>query len=313
MKRLVFVSPSTLLRTSCLLLVVSLLAGCGLKSESAYYYYSPSWVRDGKIILIGATETKEKDTFGAQIGSSYTEYVITINSTGTDESPLLFDATGAPPYNMSCSPTGEYGDYVAYMDGRRNNLFSKIIIRNISLEAFTGLDMLELNFANKIKSFDWSSDGTKIVYCTTTEVRMRDWNDFTGTPDTLVTAESDLQFVSWKYGGRIAFIYSSAEALRLGLIYPDGSGRLDLAAAASVDYPQVSATNTNEVFGIKGTSYGKVDVSVDTPAFTPILASFGGSLPRLSPDSTKVTYSKIGQSTGIYVLTVATEVEEQIK
>ncbi|MBU1026224.1 MAG: hypothetical protein KKA31_00670 [Candidatus Margulisbacteria bacterium] len=299
-----------LMLLSCLLLVVSLLAGCGLKSESAFYYYSPSWVSDGRIILIGATETKDKDTFGAQIGSSYSEYVITINSTGTDESPSLFDATGAPPYSMSCSPTN---DYVAYMDELRNNMFSKIIIRSTTLEAFTGLEMLELNFANKIKSFDWSSDGTKIAYCTTTEVRVRDWNDFTGATDTLITAESDLQFVSWKYGGRIAFVYSSAGTLRLGLIYPDASGRIDLAAAASVDYPQISATNTNEVYGVNGTSYGKVDVSAGTPAFTSIKASFGGSLPRLSPDSTKVTYSKTGQSTGIYLLTVATEVETQIK
>lgn len=292
----------------CVLLLVGLLAGCGERTESSRYYYSPGWTRDGKIIMIGATQTVNKDILGGQLGSSYAEYILTIFPSGTGESAALFDVTGAPPYAMTCSPTR---DYVGYLDELRGGEFGKVVIRSLSAEAHTGLREIQLSFYPKIKSFDWSNDGNKIVYCTSTEVRTRDWNDFTGASDQLVTAEAGLEFVSWKNGGRIAFIYTSGGSKRLALIYPDGSGRTDLAAGLTVEYPQISSANTNEVFGVAGPSLVKVDVNA--AASTEVMAAFAGQLPRLSPDASLVTYDKAAQDSGVYVCRVATGTEEAVK
>ena len=292
---------------SCLLLVVSLIAGCGERTETARYYYSPSWVRDGKIIFIGATESVRKDILNSQLGSSYTEYILTIYPTGTDESDSLFDVTGAPPYAMSCSPTN---DYVAYMDDLRSGLYGKIVIRNIAAGQHEGLEKVELVFSPGIKSFDWSDLGTELVYCTTQEVRTV---DIDGTNDTLVTAEAKLEFVTWKYGSNIAFVSSQEAGKVLSLIDPNTKARTDVLVAASVDLPQISAANTNIVYGIAGGSFCSVEATAGSPSTTEVKASFTGELPRLSPDASMVTYSKSGEDSGIYVLDVATGIETTVK
>ena len=282
-------------------------SGCGERQETASYYYSPHWVRDGKIAFIYGLQSTRKDSLGSQLSSSYTESAMTITAAGAGQA-LLFDATGNPPYLASCSPTT---DYLAYLNDLSNDLFGKIVIKNISSTSpHTGLEKTELLFSPGIRSFDWSSDAARLVYCTTQEVRTI---LVSGTGDALVTAESGLEFVTWKYGGRIAFVHSTSAGKVLSLIYPDGTGRVNLSVAASVDKPQISAANTNEVYGIAGGSYCKVDVSAATPATTEISASFTGSLPRLSPAADKAVYSKTGESTGIYLLDIATKVESQLK
>jgi WD40-like Beta Propeller Repeat len=290
----------------CLLLFVGLLVSCGLKTETSFYYFRPAWVRDGKVIFIGARQTVDKDTLGSQIGSSYSEYAQTIYPTGTGESTALFDVTEDPAYAMSCSPTT---DYVAYMGDLRSGLYGKITIRNIASGQHSGLELIELTFSPGIKAFDWSNDGTKLVYCTTGEIRTVDVD---GSNDILVLAVANLEFVAWQYGGRIAFVTTSGSDKLLSLVYSDGTGRLDLAAASSVDEPQISAANTNEVFGVVSDAYAKVNVNTTTR--TNIVASgFTGSLPRLSPDAATVTYSKVGETTGVYTMTVSNGAESQLK
>lgn len=294
----------------CTLSFALVLAGCGERYESTVYYYSPTWARDGKIVFIHGLQSVKKDALGTQTGSTYTEAVMSMTSAGASEA-LLFDTTGTPPYQMSCSPSR---DYVAYLDNLNSGLFGKVVIRNISpTSPHTGLEKIELLFSPGIKAFDWSDDGNKIVYCTTQEVRIRDWNDYTGTTDALVTAESNLEFVSWRYGTRIAFVRTSGSDKVLSLIYSSGAGRLNLSAAASVDKPSVSASNTNEVFGIAGGSYCKVDTSAASPATTEVFANFKGQLPRLAPAADKAVYGKTGETSGIYLLDIAAKTETQVK
>lgn len=291
-----------------LLLVVGLLAGCGERSETTRYYYSPSWTRAGTIIFIGGTQTVRKDILGSQLGSTYTEYVKTIYPSGTGESSVLWDATDNPPYVMSCSPAT---DYVAYGDELMSGKYRKLVIRNIASGAHTGVEKLELVFSPGIKAFDWSNDGSQLVYCTSTEVRIID-ND--GSNDTLVTAEANLEFVSWKYGNRIAFVRTSGTDTLLSVIYPNGSGRIDLTAAASVGLPQISATNTNEVFGTISGGYAKTNVNTATR--TNVMATgFAGVLPRLAADGKQLTYDKSGQTSGIYTIpdvNAATPTESEV-
>jgi hypothetical protein len=288
--------------------ISGLLAGCGEKTENTFYYYGPGWTRLNKVAFITGLQSVRKDAIGTQLGSTYTEALTTMEADGTGAS-TLFDVTGNPPYNISSSPTT---DYLAYLDGLRGGLFAKIILRNIAAGTHTGLEQTELAFSPGIVSFDWSNDALKIAYCTTTEVRTVNLD---GTADSLVVAATSLEAVAWKYGGRIAFVHTTGGNKILSLLYPDGSGRLDLDVAASVNKPQISSANTNEVYGIAGGALCKVDVSAGTPATTEVLAAFAGELPRLSPDATKVVYSKAGETSGIYLidLTAATKAETKVK
>jgi hypothetical protein len=285
--------------------MAGLLASCGERQENNYYYYSPGWTRDGKVIFVGALESIRKDFLGSRLGYSYSEWVKTIYPSGSGESSVLFDVTGDPAYQMSCSPTG---DYVAYLGGLSGGLYSKIVIQNIASGQHTGLEKIEL-LVPGLKAFDWSSGGTQLVYCTTQEVHVRNWNDYTGATDTLVTAESLLTYVSWRYGNQIAFVHDSL----LSLINADGSGRLDLAAAASVNLPQILSTSTREVYGLSGGSYCSVDTSAAAPATTEVKSSFTGVSPKISPDGTQIVYDKAGESSGIYLLDLSSAVETKLK
>jgi hypothetical protein len=293
----------------CLGFGILLLSGCGERSESTSYYYKPDWTADGKIILVKGLQSIRKDAIGTQLGSTYTESLVTMTSAGASET-FIFDVTDTPPWAPSCSPNR---NYLAYMDDKRGDYYGKIVVRNVSTEAYTGMNEVVLLFStNRIKSFDWSSDGNKIVYCTSQEVRIRDWNDYLGATDVRVTAEADLQFVSWKYGDRIAFVHGSPAVL--SLIYLDGT-RSDLSAAASVNLPQISSANTFEVYGIAGGSYCVVDTSAGTPATAEVYANFKGALPRISAAADKVVYDKVGEESGIYILdlSVTPKVENKIK
>lgn len=293
-----------------------LLYGCGARQESTTYYYSPTWTRTGGLLLIKGLSTVERDIIGTQTGSSYYESLIAMSAAGSGES-FLVDMTGAPPYAMSCSPTGEY---VAYLGGLSNGVFSKIFIRNVSPTApHQGLEQGEFLFYPGVKSFDWSPDGLQIVYCTSTEVRIRDWNDYTGVSDKLVVAEDDLFYVSWKYGTKIAFNYlDNTGATRLGLVNANGTGRNNLSVAASVARPQISAANNNLVYGLAGGTYCRVDVSAGTPVTTEVWNNtqgiFRGNSPRLSSTGLLAIYDKTPYETsGIYRLNLADGRETKIK
>jgi len=279
--------------------------GCGVTTQNSTYYYHPSWTSGGNIIFIKGLQSVDKNFVGSQTGSNYTESLMTMSTAGAGET-FLFDMTGAPPIAMTTSPTGEY---VAYGDDLRKGLFGKIVILNIGAGSHSGLNKVELAFPSGVAAFDWSSDGTKLAYCTTSEVHTIKVD---GSADTLVTAEADISFVSWKYGNQIAFVHTAGGSKLLSLIVPGGA-RTDMAAGASVDKPQISAISNNIIYGIGGSSYCSVDISLGTPATTEVLPAFRGDLPRLSPDATKAVYSKVGEQSGIYLLDVNTKVETQIK
>jgi len=291
-----------------LLLVVGMVSSCGIRTETSNYFYSPSWTRANSIIYIGQTSSSTKDILGSQLSSSYTEWVKTIYPAGTGESSVLWDATDKPPYAMTCSPVT---DYVAYGDSLRSGLYRTLVIRNIAAGAHSGLDLVELAFTG-VKSFDWNNDGTKLVYCTSTEVRTI---DIDGANDALVTAESDLEFVSWKYGTRIVYVRTVGSSKECAMINSTGVGRRVLG---NLDLGQVSGANTNEVYGVVNTTtateFWVADVSGATTTLTQITApTLQAVLPRLSPDATLFAYSKVNETSGVYTLNIGTGVETEVK
>ena len=291
---------------ACLLLVVALLSSCGLRTDTNRYYYSPTWTRDSQILHIVTTQTVDKDIFGSQLDSDSTDFVQTISLSGTGESPALFETTGTLPSLLNCSPNS---DYVAYADDLISGLYRKIVIQNISLDVHSGIEHLELAFNPGIVSFDWSNSGTSLVYCTPDEIRLIDLEG----ADTLVLAQDNLVHVSWKYGSRIAFVYASGSDDLLSMINPDGSGRLDMTASASVNYPQISAADTSFVYGIYQGDLARVDVDAVAPTLQVFGSDFPGDRVRLSPDATTVTYSKAGETSGIYIMDIASGVETQVR
>lgn len=280
-----------LLVCSSLVLLAGLVAGCGERIESNRYYYSPAFTRDGKIIYIGTLEEIRKNFLGQTISTSYRDYVATIYPTGTAES-TLFEVTGELPYQMSASPTS---DYVAYMIDLRNDKYGKIVIRYIGSGPSSKFELTKIPRTN-LKSFDWSKDGQNLVYCTTNEVRTM---NLEGNNDTLVTSEANLEFVSWKYGDRIAFVYSEG-----------GSKKTNLGNI-SLQYPQISPSNTNEVYGISGSDFKKFNIL--TQEETLQKSNFSGVLPRISPDGKFATYNKSGESSGIYLLNLENGEESKVK
>lgn len=297
-----------------LLLVVGLLISCGARTETSLYAYSPCWTRGGAVLYVGATSTVNKDIIGSQVGSSYAEYLKTIYPSGTGESSILADTTASPAYVPTCSPLT---DYVAYGTNLRSGLYRNIIIQNISSGTHTGMERTELTFVPGIKAFDWSSDGTKLVYCTSTEIRTV---SIYGTNDTLVTAESDLEFVSWKYGNKIAFIRNLATYNDMSFINEDGTGRVTSSfsyAPERPNWPQFSPTNTDVVYYLNPNNLGQnhcIRYYVTSATAEVVSTSYinAASL-RVSPTADLVAYSKTAEATGIYALDVTTAVESKIK
>ncbi|OGC30924.1 hypothetical protein A2346_05950 [candidate division WOR-1 bacterium RIFOXYB12_FULL_52_16] len=289
------------------------LNGCGERNEASSYYYSPSFTVDGGVVFIYGLQSVNKNFLGSQLSSSYTETVKTMDTSGATET-FIFDTTGDVPYSMSCSPVAAI-KYVAYMGDLRNSTFGKIGIRNIKPSNQTGLTRAEMVFddASRIRSFDWSADGNKLVFCNDTGLVTRNWNDYTGATDTAVVAQTGVEFVTWKYGNRIAFVYTDGTGRHLSVINSDGTGRVDLPAAAMLDKPQVSPIATNEVYGIAGGSYCVINLNDASPATAEIMTKFRGELPRIAPNGSMVVYGKTGQQSGVYSLNLSTKVESTIK
>ncbi|MBN3033432.1 MAG: hypothetical protein JW873_04990 [Candidatus Saganbacteria bacterium] len=292
---------------SLLLLAAAGLSGCGNRTESTYFYYRPSFTAGGDIIFVKGLQTVDKDVLGSQTGTRYTENLATMTAAGASETALL-DVTATSAYGLTCAPVGSY---VAYSTELSGGLYGNVIIQNISTSTHTGLDRVELKFVPGIVAFDWSSDAKKIVYCTATEVHTVNLD---GTGDTTVAGGlTGASFVSWKFGTRIAYVHTVGGETILSLT--DGATTTNLAAAASVDLPQISSVNANIVYGIAGGSYCSVDTGAGTPATTEVMASFHGAVPRIgmAAAASKVVYSKVGEQSGIYTLDLTAKTESQIK
>ena len=288
------------------------LSGCGGTTYSTFYGNS-TWTADGKVLCLKDLETTTKDFTGSQTGLTIADSVVTMSSAGANET-FSFDVTGDLPYSMTVSPTAATSQYVAYL-GTLNataNTFGKVVVRNISTGTHHGLAEVTLSFPDGIRSADWSSDGKTIVYCTTSEVHTINLD---GTGDTaVITGLTNVSFVSWKYGTKLAYVHSVGGSTVLSLIKGDGTGNVDLPAAASVDKPQISPANSNLVYGIAGGNFCSVDVSAGTPALTVIVSGFKGSLPRLDPTGALATYDKLSiEDSGVYVLDLSTKAETKIK
>jgi hypothetical protein len=280
------------------------LVGCGERIESTSYYYGPSWTKDGDIIYIYGLQSIRKDAIGTQLSATYTETVMTMNVQGSNETTLF--SVDTSPWMLSCSPSREY---VGYLEEKVGDSFYKLVIRSTSLEAGRRMEKNVTLFSpERVRAFDWSPNGDKLVYCTSSEVRVRNWNEYNGASDQLVTAESDVKFVSWKYGNLIAFTYGSPEAL--SLISEDGLTRKDLPGLA-VSYPQILPTDTNIIYGINESKLCKVTVSPATSEV--VVENFKGNLPQISPDGKYLVYDKEDETSGIYLLNLNTRVETKVK
>jgi hypothetical protein len=295
-----------------LLAGVLVIAGCGGTTTSIFYGNS-TWTADGSVMCLKDLQSTTKDVIGSQTGQTITDSIVSMTSAGASET-FQFDVTGDLPYSMTVSPTTAANQFVAYLGtlDSTTNKFGKVVIRNISTGTHRGLATVTLSFPDGIRSVDWSNTGTQIVYCTTNEVHTVNLD---GTGDTTVIAGlTNVTFVGWKYGTRIAYVHTVGSDTILSLINANGTGNVNLAASASVTKPQISPANNNIIYGLFGNSFCSVDVSAGTPTTTEVVTNFKGSLPRLDPTGAMATYDKLSiEDSGVYVLNLSTKVETKIK
>ncbi len=295
-----------------LLAGVLAIAGCGGTTTSTFYG-NPTWTVEGNIICLKDLESTTKDVIGSLTSQTITDSVVGMSAAGANET-FVFDVTGDLPYSMTVSPTTATNQYVAYLGtlNASGSIFGKVVIRNISSGTHHGLATVTLAFPDGIKSVDWSNTGTQLVYCTTNEVHTVNLD---GTGDTaVITGLTNVTSVGWKYGTKIAYVHTVGSDTILSLINANGTGNVNLSAAASVSKPQISPANNNIIYGLFGNSFCSVDVSAGTPTTTEVVANFKGSLPRLDPTGAKATYDKLSiEDSGVYVLDLATKAETKIK
>lgn len=290
-----FVIPVLLLLT---------IVGCSLRNETTNYYYNPAFTRDGKVLFVTERHSSDKDALGSQVASSNAEYLTTIYPAGTGESTSLLDVTDLTPGPLNCSPTGEY---VGFLYELRSGAYGKLGIYSISAEAGPWFAERTVTFPLRIKSFDWSASAEKVIYCTTSEVRVKDLGS---SEDLLITAETGIESVGLKYGMRIVAAGSSEGIRRCFSILLNGTGRVDYVAA--LEQPQINGGNTGEAFGILD---GKlVKINLTSGVTTEIYASFSNiDNFSLSPDGTLAAFSRTNETTGVYVLNLATGSVEAVK
>ena len=260
-----------------------LLAGCGDRSSVSSIYGLPDWTKDGKVACIRGITQERFDSMGTVISKNYTEWLTYMDADGGNAySDIDITADNASSLTMSSVAT-----YAAYADGVGGGSFNKAVIYYFPSASGSHATRLEIALSNAV-SFDWDNTGTKLVYCNTAgEIRTI---NIDGTGDALLI-DVDATSVAWKNGNRIAFTYLDSGTSKVALINSDGTNRLNTNISGVSDLC-ISRANTFEVFGVKSSTYVKIDTQALTEATR--IASFSGSNPRLALTGDKIVFDKDG-------------------
>ncbi|MBI5699016.1 hypothetical protein HZC35_01725 [Candidatus Saganbacteria bacterium] len=259
-----------------LLLFVS---GCGERTSVSNTYSTPDWTKDGQVACLQGITNERADALGGTIAKSTTDWLTYMDASGANAFADT-DITADLASNLSLSSVATLA---AYAGGVGGGTFNKIVIRYLPSASGSHVSKIELNVPNAV-SFDWDSTGGKIVYCNTNgEIRTI---NIDGTGDTLII-DVDAASVAWKNGDRIAFTYLDSGTSKVSLINSDGTNRLN-TNVASVANLCVSRANTFEVFGVKSSTY--VKINTQSLAETVVIASLSGSNPRLALTGDKIVF-----------------------
>ncbi|MFA4966946.1 MAG: hypothetical protein WC624_01840 [Candidatus Margulisiibacteriota bacterium] len=260
-----------------------LIAGCGEKSTHTDSYLSPAFNKDSNIVCVRGITESRSNMIDVKTSDSYNEFIEIMSQAGTSEK-LYDDVTNDYPSILVPSPNS---DQVAFGTDLRLGLFNKIVIITTPTSSYTGATRIELNIPS-VRSFDWNSAGTHLIYCNNLgEIRSIKLD---GSGDALITSEGATS-VSAKYGTRIFYTYNDGADSKLA--YWDNSTRTQ-TGIAGVSNICVSAANTNEVYCAKSNAYEKLDFSGPTIAESVKISSFTGNLPSLAPTGDKIVYYDSG-------------------
>jgi len=271
-----------------LLALALLLAGCSGRISSVTYYFYPAFTKDNNILCLKEISRSEYNAVNSQLSDDTYDYITTMDQSGSDEAEFSEISADAPIAELNHNPVEELA---AYLSDISSGLGNKIIIRSVPTStAYSGPEELSLYFRN-LRSFDWDNTGAKIVFCNSSgEIHVVSLDGLT--ENIIATAEAEE--VAWKYGARIAYLKTGAAANTLYLINSDGTGIVNTGVTGLSDI-QICGANTNLIYAKKGTSFESIDVTNPlSPVETPVIASFDGASPRLSPSGDKVVYYKDG-------------------
>lgn len=271
------------MRYSALILLGALLvlAGCGERTSISNTYASPDWMKDGKIACLQEITSERADALGGTIAKSTTAWLAYMDADGGNAFADT-DITDDLASGLSMSSVATLS---AYAGGVGGGTFNKIIIRYLPSASGGHVSRIELNVPNAV-SFDWDSTGGKLIYCNTSgEVRTI---NIDGTGDALII-DVDATSVAWKNGNRIAFTYLDSGTSKVALINSNGASRLN-TDVSGVSNLCISRANTFEVFGVKSSTY--IKINTQTLVETPVIASFSGNNPRLATTGDKIVFDK---------------------
>ena len=243
-----------------LIAIVSLgvfVGGCSLAPKTGvdHSYYYPDWTPDGEIICIKKAEEWSETTpwpYGAPMRkvTSTKYYITTMSEEGTQETNIKqINSLG----KVAASPLG---NYIAYTEEN----YLKVI-------TLIGGSVSSINTGDKIYSFDWSSDETKLVYNGSREAYVV---NIDGSNNILIASSG--ASVSWRYGNKIIVDNPiSSEVFRV--IALESVSYSEIAQFSKVQGGEfnISKVNTNEVVYRSAYEQGIKRYDLSFPEAEPIL------------------------------------------
>jgi hypothetical protein len=267
-------------RLSLLFLVAVFLVGCQGRSVVSTYYLWPEWTKDGKVTCLKGIREQKYSNINSKIADDYGEYLTYMYAEGTGETVgtnVTSDIASSLKYNP-------YFNMVAYASGVGGGEFNRIVVMYFPPTSEARAERIELAVPHAV-DFDWDNTGSRVVWCNTSgEIHII---TLSGT-DTLLV-DVDAKTVSWKYGTKIIFTYLDGTTNKVAKVDADGNNR-DNFGIADFSCLNVSDADKNEVYGVKGGAYMKINLN--TKAESTAIASFTGNNPRLASTGDKIVFEK---------------------
>ena len=249
-----------------------MLFGCAA-SRDEVKYEKLVWLNDGRLLFQKTVNHYSGET---KSGSDAEFYAIAADGSG--EQRLNY---GHYPY---FSPGAKY---IAAINGSTVTIYQgseRLVYKTFDPTGET------------ITALDWNPAEDGFAYVTGSGRLRYVTKDNTG--DCFLAASAEA--VIWNAGSKLVFIFNDGSQNRLGLIAPDGTGRVDIDSTLTVGSPSRSKGTGEIIYGSIPQKLTRIDISGSPKYGGTMIYPFEGSNPSVSGDGLKVAYTD-ANSARIYV------------
>lgn len=260
------------MRLFALLIATALLFGCAATRDEVKYE-KLVWLNDGRLLFQKAVNHYSGETLSGSDSEFYA---------------IAADGSGEQRLNYSCYPYFSPGaKYIATIKGATVTIYQgseRLVYKTFDPTGET------------IAALDWNPAEDGFAYVTGSGRLRYVTKDNTG--DCFLAA--DAEAVIWNSGSKIVFAFNDGSQSRLGLIGPDGSGRVDIDSTLTVGSPSRSKGTGEIIYGSIPQKLTRIDISGSPKYGGTMIYPFEGSNPTVSGDGLKVAYTD-ANSARIYV------------